>query len=69
MFEALRQGSDHLRLLPVLPAAFQHHLWAYQGSVHQASWQHFRYLDLNHIFIHQQVAPSVVNLCKQTQIL
>jgi hypothetical protein len=31
MFEALRQGSDHLRLLPVLPAAFRHHLRACQG--------------------------------------
>ena len=37
MFEALRQGSDHLRLLPVLPAAFQHHLKACQGPDHQAS--------------------------------
>ena len=37
MFEALRQGSDHLRLLPVLPAAFRHHLRACQGPDHQAS--------------------------------
>ena len=29
----------------------------------------FRYLDLNHIFIHLQVAPSVANLCKQTKLL
>ena len=27
--------------------------------------QHFRYLDLNHIFIHLQVAPSVANLLKR----
>ena len=28
--------------------------------------QYFRYLDLNHIFIHLQVAPSVANFVKHT---
>ena len=37
MFEALRQGSDHLHLLPVLPAAFRQHLRACQGPDPQAS--------------------------------